>query len=185
MTVLVLCHGAICRSPMAVAVMKRAGLTDVHCAGFKPADERSKPSPKKVRDWAMENEGLDLSLHRSKSVTVDMLRRAEIILYMDSGQMGRLETLWEENGLAAELGPVYARARPLAAYLTTPLGRIGDPMFQKPETQEFMTIMGQLVEASTRFAREWQELKKGDAQVAGLQAAATASTDGAPEEAAA
>lgn len=160
MTVLVLCHGNICRSPLAAAVMRRAGLTDVVTAGFKPSTEKPKLSPKKVRDWAMQNEGLDLSQHRSQSVTREMLVAADIVIYMDGGQEGRLTALWEEYGLAAERGPMEKYARPLGAWLVTQQSRIGDPMFQKPGTAEFLTIMGQLVEASGRFAEYWKSQAK-------------------------
>jgi protein-tyrosine-phosphatase len=140
--------------------MKRAGLTDVVTAGFKSAEQigpRGQAAPKKMREWALSNEGIDLSGHRSQRVTDEMLKAARIILYMDSGQSSKLEKIWEDRGMLAnqELGPLYPRMRPLAAYLITPLGKIGDPMFQRPETTEFLTICGQLVEASTRFAQDW------------------------------
>jgi protein-tyrosine-phosphatase len=181
MTVLVVCHGNICRSPLAGAVMRRAGLTDVVTAGFK--EKEGTKSPKKVRDWAMENERLDLNEHRARAVTEEMLRAAELILYMDNGQVPRLEEKWRQFGLDKEIGPIYARMRPLAAYLATPDHRIGDPMFQKPGTTEFLTIMGQLVEAGGRFAKEWAALKAGDAQIAAaVEAAAVAEAAPLPAE---
>jgi len=185
MTVLVLCHGNICRSPLAAAVMRRAGLTDVITAGFKPPTEKPKPCPKKVRDWALENEGLDLSAHRSQSVTVEMLREAEVILYADSGQLGRIDQIWKDANLDAEIGTYHAKTRPLGAFLAKQSPRIGDPMFQKPGTAEFLEIMHQLVEASGRFAEYWKAQKAGDAEVAQLRAEATASTAGAAGEEAA
>lgn len=161
--------------------MRRAGLTDVIVAGFK--DKAGTRSPKKVRDWAKDNEGLDLSEHRAQPVTEEMLRKAAIILYMDSGQEGRLVERWTLYGLDKELGPIYPRMRPLAAWLATPGNRIGDPMFQKPGTVEFETIMGQLVEASGRFAKEWLAMKAGDAQIAAaVQAAAVAEAAPPPAE---
>lgn len=157
MTVLVLCHGAICRSPLAGAVMRRAGL-EVTVAGLKEPEKGvgNKLPPKKMRDWAMANEGIDLSKHRSQGVTEKMLAEADIILYMDSGNMRRIEKFWMEFGLNRSRGTVYPLARPLAAFLTVPQARIGDPMFQQPGTTEFLLICSQLVEASTNFVAWWR-----------------------------
>lgn len=184
MGVLVVCHGNICRSPLATAVMRRAGLTDVVTGGFKGVSHDGAKPPKKMRDWAAANESIDLSDHKSKTVTPEMLEAAELILYMDSGQAKRLEAMWAEAGLDKKRGPIYPIMRPLAAWLITPGTKIGDPNFQKPGTAEFETICSQLVEASTNFARFWKERAAGDAEVAKLRAEAVASTDGGAGDAA-
>ena len=166
MDVLVLCHGNICRSPLAAAVMLRAGLA-VTQAGLKEPEKGvgNKLAPKKMRDWARENEGLDLSKHRSQGVTEAMLEKADLILYMDTGNMRRLERMWEEFKLNKRRGPVYSIARPLASFLAEPQGRIGDPMFQQPGTTEFLLICTQLVEASTNFVKWWnaRQAEEGNA----------------------
>lgn len=152
MTVLVLCHGNICRSPLATALMRKYGFGDVICAGFK---EDGLKSPKKMRDYALEHFGIDLSGHRSLAVTTEMLTEAELILYMDGGQRARLESLWKDAGLdAARGGPLAQFAEPLARYLNTPLDRIGDPMFQKQNSPEFALIMAQLDEAARNFVEK-------------------------------
>lgn len=138
--------------------MRHAGVKDVVTAGFKDPSEKSKLSPKKVRDWARENTPIDLTGHRSQSLTREMLQQATMILYMDTGNYKRLEAAWDAWGMQKERGPLDAITRPLGAFLAEPQKKIGDPMFQRPETAEFITIMGQLVEASGRFATYWQAM---------------------------
>lgn len=153
--VLVLCHGNICRSPLAGELMRRAGVKNVVTAGFK--EKAGTKSPKKMRDWALANQGIDLSEHRAQPVTVELLRKAQIILYMDGGQESRLVALWEANGLDKEIGPIYGRARPLGAFLTPQQARIGDPMFAgNMDSPAFLAIMDQLVRASNAFAEQWK-----------------------------
>lgn len=156
MTVLVLCHGNICRSPLAAAVMKRAGLEDVISAGFKPGGKRS---PKKMREWAAENAtGIDLSEHRSTEVTAEMLKTAEWILYMDGGQRKRLERLWTENGLEELRGSVVNFCEPLAYYLEPPAEKIADPMFAgNKDDPRFIAIMHHLIAAAENFVKQRNE----------------------------
>ena len=148
MTVLLCCHGNICRSPLATSLMRKYGFGDVICAGFK---EGGAKSPKKVRDWALENHDIDLSSHRAVQVTIEMLQEADLILYMDGGQRARLEGMWKSGGLDLSRGPLLQFAEPLARYLTAPLDRIGDPMFQQGGSAPFCLIMNQLEEASRNF----------------------------------
>lgn len=183
MTVLVLCHGSICRSPFAKAVMQRAGVPNVECAGFKKPEEANKRSPGKIRAFA-QSIGLDLEAHRSQSVSRELLAAADFILYMDSGQLKRLEPMWEALGLDAERGPLHARLRPLGAFLTPQAAKIGDPNFQHPDSPEFKKIMAQVVEASEAFATWW--LANLAQQASALRSAeADASTGEADAEAAA
>jgi group I intron endonuclease len=172
MTVLVLCHGNLCRSPFAVALLRRAGVENVVGGGFKDPSEDGKRSPKKIRDWALAKAGIDLSEHRSKALTKEMLQKASIIVYMDSGQLKRLEDAWEAWGLTAERGSHHAITRPLAAWLDPAGSRIGDPNFQKPGTEEFELIMNQLIEASGRFAEYWKKVGQAPATVAEQEVAA-------------
>lgn len=150
--ILVLCHGNICRSPMAAALMGKHGLTGVGAAGFKEGGARS---PKKMREWLLENEGIDLDKHRAIQVTVDMILRAERILYMDGGQLKKLQALWKENGLEEKKGPLENFCEPLGRYLNEPQERIGDPMFAgNKDDPRFIAIMHQLIEASGNFVKQ-------------------------------
>lgn len=154
MTVLVVCHGNICRSPVAASIMRQLGFNDVSTAGFKPDGTRS---PKKVREWLKEHNGDDLDEHRSKLLTLEAVMGAELILFMDGGQRKRLEELWKEKDLETTRGPLDSLCEPLGRYLKQPTDRIGDPMFQKAESPEFALIMQQLVEASTNFVKQRAE----------------------------
>ncbi len=152
MSVLILCHGNICRSPMAKAIMAKAGFSDTISAGFK--QDGALKTPKKVRDWVSENQGLDLRGHTSQHVTPEMLQSAELILYMDSGQRRRLEEMWKENGLEESRGPLNNFCEPLGRYLDEPKEKIGDPMFAGGiDDPRFVEIMNQLVEASQNFVK--------------------------------
>jgi protein-tyrosine-phosphatase/SAM-dependent methyltransferase len=83
--VLVLCHGNICRSPYAAAVLDRllsARGVRVHSAGFVgPA----RPAPGAALDVARRR-GVDLRAHRSCLVTRELIRAAQLVVVMDRAQ---------------------------------------------------------------------------------------------------
>ncbi len=90
--ILILCHGNICRSPYAGAVLTRRlaqhGLeaARVDSAGFIGPD---RPPP----DLALEvarHRGYDLRSHRSRLVTAEVLAAADLVLVMDQAQWRRL-----------------------------------------------------------------------------------------------
>jgi len=81
-TLLVLCHGNICRSPLAAALLARE-LTplgiDVQSAGFIGFN---RPAPAEAIA-AAQSHGVDLTNHRSRPVTADVARAADLIVVMD------------------------------------------------------------------------------------------------------
>ena len=82
---LVLCHGNICRSPIAGALLGRelaAFGIDVQSAGFIGFN---RPAPAEAVA-AAERYKVDLSNHRSRPVTVDAVRAADLIVVMDATQ---------------------------------------------------------------------------------------------------
>ncbi len=82
---LVLCHGNICRSPFAAELVRRelhaAGIV-VESAGFIGP---GRSSPIEAQREAS-NHGVDLSPHRSRLITADMVRTATAVLTMDARQ---------------------------------------------------------------------------------------------------
>ena len=84
-TLLVLCHGNICRSPAAAGLLQRAlephGIT-VQSAGFIGFN---RPSPPEALA-AAERHGLSLRDHRSRPVTADLARTADLIVVMEPSQ---------------------------------------------------------------------------------------------------
>lgn len=155
MTVLILCHGNICRSPSAKALMAKAGFEDTVSAGFKPDGTRC---PKKLREYMAETHSIDMGAFRSSLVTKEMLETAELVLYMDGGQKKRLVALWEEYGLDQTRGELDHFCEPLGRYLNTPQDRIGDPMFAgNKDDPKFIAIMEQIAEASENFVKQRAE----------------------------
>jgi protein-tyrosine phosphatase len=84
-TVLVVCHGNICRSPLAAAVLGRdlAALgIDVQSAGFIGFN---RPSPAEAIAAAVRHK-VDLAEHRSRLLTTSVVRAADLIIVMDVTQ---------------------------------------------------------------------------------------------------
>jgi protein-tyrosine phosphatase len=83
--VLVLCHGNICRSPFAARMLERAlapaGIRVLQ-AGFIGA---GRPAPAEAV-VAARGRDLDLSQHRSRPLTSDLVRGADLVVVMDAAQ---------------------------------------------------------------------------------------------------
>jgi protein-tyrosine phosphatase len=85
--ILVTCLGNICRSPYLEAVLRRETPdTIVTSAGFLGP---GRPVPA-VSAALAKRRGLDLSEHRSRTVTAAMMREADLIIAMDARQARRL-----------------------------------------------------------------------------------------------
>lgn len=94
-TVLFLCHGNICRSPLAERYARKY-LEDrdvdrftVDSAGF--IEREGRPSPEFAVEAARAY-GVDLSEHRSKRVTRDLLDRSDAVFLMDTKNYCQLRT---------------------------------------------------------------------------------------------
>ena len=84
-TVLVVCHGNICRSPFAAALLARelaAHDMTVQSAGFAGFNRPAVPAA----IAAAQRHGLDLGDHRSRLVTADLVRNADLIVVMEAAQ---------------------------------------------------------------------------------------------------
>lgn len=115
--VLVICYGNVCRSPYLEAVLRRElaarGLASVqvHSAGFVGPD-RGVPDESRA---VASTRGLDLAPHRSRLVTVDMMRTVQLAIVMSTEQLVRLRDATGYAGpvvLAGDLdpGPIATRA---------------------------------------------------------------------------
>lgn len=90
-SVLVLCLGNICRSPYAEAILRRemervGDPCSVESAGFILPGRQ----PPVTALEAAADRGFDLSRHRSRAVTEEMARNAEVILVMEQRQKRKL-----------------------------------------------------------------------------------------------
>lgn len=88
-SILVVCIGNTCRSPMAQGLLRQAlpGCT-VSSAGLAPL-EGAAADPHTVRLLA--EDGLDLAGHRARTVDGDMINGADLVLVMDTEQREALE----------------------------------------------------------------------------------------------
>ena len=82
--ILVVCTGNICRSPVAAAMLSRALPTlEVASAGLGAlVDHGVEPTALALA----EADGLDVTHHRARQLTPEMVRRADLILVMSEGQ---------------------------------------------------------------------------------------------------
>lgn len=89
-SILVLCIGNICRSPMAEGLLRHAlPEITVHSAGLhalvgQPAD------PFSVQ--LMAERGIDIAPHRAQNISTRLVQQAELILTMDLEQKKEVET---------------------------------------------------------------------------------------------
>src|SRR5262245_21977025 len=80
-SILFLCYGNICRSPVAEKLAERLlPSTSVSSAGFFPQENRS--TPRNVQR-AAESIGVDLSAWSSRQVSRELVSRADLVILLD------------------------------------------------------------------------------------------------------
>jgi protein-tyrosine phosphatase len=94
-SILVLCIGNICRSPMAATLLRQAlPACEVASAGLAPPVGAA-ADPHAVRLLA--REGCDLADHRARAVDDAMVAAADLVLVMDSVQREALEERFPQS----------------------------------------------------------------------------------------
>ena len=94
--ILVICTANVCRSPMAEALVRIAAAdldaeVEVSSAGFLTTDEEATPVVVEV----MGERGVDISAHRSRTVTAEMIDAADLVLAMERRHVRDLALLTE------------------------------------------------------------------------------------------
>ena len=93
-SILFLCYGNICRSPLAEALAKiHMPEIEVASAGFHEREAR--PSPDFMHSVAAQA-GTDLSEHRSQRVVQSMVNNADVVVVMDRGNYKQLKEQFPE-----------------------------------------------------------------------------------------
>ncbi|MGM0534691.1 MAG: low molecular weight protein-tyrosine-phosphatase [Pseudomonadota bacterium] len=120
--ILVLCTGNICRSPVAGAMLA-ARLPDkqVETAGLNPLEGHGVETEARI---LAEADGLDVSTHQARRVTLDILHGADLVLVMSDGQrlaLGQMDPAalgktmlfgrWLDNGRGREIPDPYRKSR--------------------------------------------------------------------------
>lgn len=111
-SILVICYGNICRSPYLEAVLREA-LPDmtVSSAGFVGAGRGVPPHSATLS----QQRGLDLSEHKSRLVSHDILSNSDVIIVMDTTQANALQGAFrvprEQIFIAGDLDPQQGDAR--------------------------------------------------------------------------
>lgn len=123
MKLLFVCTGNTCRSPMAAAIARRLaderGLTDVTTSSAGTGALGGAGASDGALLVAME-QGLDLTPHRSRTLTREIVADADLILVMGGGHLERVRELG--GGDKAHLLPDYAAARDSGRQISDPFG---------------------------------------------------------------
>jgi protein-tyrosine phosphatase len=137
--VLVLCHGNICRSPFAAALLAtRVPNREVRSAGLQ-AGEGNPADPTAVS--CARRLGVSLAAHRSLRVGADLLAWADLILVMQGSHAAEIRRDW----------PRFAsRVRLLGDYLPNPPHLLPDP-WGEPEPV-FERVFARIVLAADNLA---------------------------------
>ena len=124
MRILMVCSGNTCRSPLAAAMLKAKlgaipALADIEVASAGTGALTGAPAAEGSYLIAIER-GLDLSDHRSRLLTRDLVKSAELILTMTEAQAERVASLG--GALKVHTLPAFARYPDARREVVDPFG---------------------------------------------------------------
>lgn len=143
--VLVVCHGNINRSPLCAATLRAEGLEHVNEAALKYNGGGERAAAKMRR--AAAELGLDLERHRSTAITTGILEAADIVVYMDNGNLNRIMKLADRT-----TPPRGQKWICLGEYAEPQTKRIPDPAYMAKDSPEFAEVVPMIYRASIRLA---------------------------------
>lgn len=145
MNLIVVCHGNVARSPSVAYLLEHHGWPreKLRSRGLK-VSARSKRILRKVRDGiaAREYPGILEHEHVPLQLTEDDLAWADAILYMDGGNLKRLEAMDADRQTILI---------PAGAYADEPRTRVADPAFLAKASDDFHDVMDILVQVGRNF----------------------------------
>lgn len=106
--IIMVCSGNVCRSPMAEVLLKAAlaehGVDGVQVWSAGTWAMSDSPAVGQAA-YVCQEEGLDLSQHRSRPLALDMVRQADMVLVMETRHLSEIvEALPEAEGKVRLLG---------------------------------------------------------------------------------
>lgn len=147
MKVLVVCHGNINRSPLCAAVLSNHKKLEVRQAAMKSlvAGWRPERAAKKMRDAAYDEFGIDLEQHRSQPFTDSLFEWADTIIYMDGGNLRRIEEFFD---VCSKKTPCLRLPKLICLGECLGLKKIADPAFMRRDSAEFRSVVRTIYRAS-------------------------------------
>lgn len=112
MTILLICTGNSCRSPMAQEILRQKlrqqDLEDIQVSSAGIATEDGFPAHPLAVGVCLDH-GLKLNHHRSRRLTPDMIKNADLVLAMTDGHVNLLSQLYPQRAANVQLLKAYGR----------------------------------------------------------------------------